>query len=150
MTINRVLKNTKAIIAAHGWSVIAVADNPPFAYTAGLTTTFHHPELLMFGLAPDVMQGTLNAAGRLVREGQRLTPYIDVHEVLDGYPVRFLPVDLSIHHGYANIAEALSPVAIEVLQLCWPDAAGRFPFEPGFDPRYATIQPVIGTAVIRH
>src|SRR5262245_57953209 len=38
-------------VAKHGWHAIIIGDaSPGFVYTCGITTTFQHPELIVFGL----------------------------------------------------------------------------------------------------
>lgn len=145
MSIDDVLKRTKIIIAEHGWSVINVKDSPAFSYTVGLTETLGHAELLMFGLDPEIMRALLNNAGRRIRAKGRIAPYSLVSEVVADHPCYSLPVDLNVHRGLSNIATALYGRGnYELMQLVWPDAVGRFPFQNGFDTTFAAQQPVVG------
>ena len=60
-------------VATTGWAVEYVTaggdDAPAFAYTVGLYRNFGHPEIILFGLQPDVAQGVLNNCGHRAAGG---------------------------------------------------------------------------------
>jgi hypothetical protein len=80
-------------IRRHGWAIRAVpgdGEDPPFAYTVGLTG-FGHPELILFATSPAAAATVLNGLGELVRAGRRLAAGEHVRlpgggAVLAGFP----------------------------------------------------------------
>jgi len=63
------MKNTKAHIQEHGLSVIrvlATGYNPGFAYSVGLFETYQHPEIICFGLKPDVLHEIINDVAKII------------------------------------------------------------------------------------
>jgi hypothetical protein len=131
-----------------GWSVMAVVPtdddpDPPFAYTVGLTE-HDFPELIIAGLPPDTAHALLNDLARRVydravrfahgqRLGDLLIGYIAV--IVDG------PATGPLYPGAAYAQYGTDRVRLQ--QVVWPDPAGRFPWEPGYD-RDQFPQPLIG------
>jgi len=76
-----------ATIRRRGWSIQYIggdtcsapgcncpeSDGPPFAYTVGLFG-LRHPELLIFGVPPEIALGVLNALGRGIKAGNDHIP----------------------------------------------------------------------------
>ena len=99
-------------------------------YTVGLTGR-GHPELIVFGLRPEVARRALNTLAdgvitglRAPRAGQ------SADDVLDGYTVRFIAVEDAGRHLPA--ATRLYPgQVIEALQIVWPDRHHRWPWDTG-------------------
>lgn len=88
--IDEIKRRMERGIKDYGWWIQAVLpgpDNPPFAYTVGLTETFGHPELLMIGFRPEMMHDLLNGCGRLVKSGERFGNWSTSDKVIEGYPV---------------------------------------------------------------
>lgn len=131
------------IIAEHGWMIQGVGggpDSPTFSYTIGLTE-FGHPELLMVGLDPRTAQSLLNTMGATVKNlGRAYSPGDRVAEVIAGFDVLLRgPID----PVKAQLIQALNMYGeIDALQVLWPDAEGRFPGEPDFNPRFLLMQPL--------
>jgi hypothetical protein len=145
MKLEGTLVLAKQIIDSHGWTVIKVLDRPTFAYTVGLTETFNHPELIMFGLAPDNMQSLLNNAAAIVRSKGRIEPYSLLDTVIDGYSCYGLPVDAAAREGYLNVAfELYGSGNVSAIQIVWPDVDGLFPFQQGCDEATVRYQTIIG------
>jgi len=64
----------RKVIDRHGWWVGLVhsdGDAPAFAYTIGLYEKYGHPEIILFGLAPESMHTILNHCGAMIRSGKR-------------------------------------------------------------------------------
>lgn len=115
-------------------------DSPAFAYTVGLYG-MRHPELLMFGISPQIAAGVLNELGQRVREGATL---------MAGQLITFA------HWSHTIVPEPVpNPgeivfsacryygMEVPVLQLSYDDPQGRFPWEEGYAaPR---MQPRPGT-----
>src|SRR5260370_11669712 len=128
-----------------GWYVIKVAaadSEPAFAYSLGLYENFLHPELILFGLDLNVMHRLINDAAKRIRKGHKYAEGQSYDDLLAGYDCEFRKVDANHHKGLVNYAiwyYMSSP--FPVLQLVWPDPAGLFPWEQGFDERFRKRQP---------
>lgn len=131
-----------------GWAVGHwVAERParrPVAYTIGLWERFNHPEVLMCGFEPLLMQRLLNDIGARVRAGERFEPGRSYGRVIRRYDVAFR----GVHPDYAadHFAGALlyyEGAAFEGVQCFLPDASGLFPWDENCDRTYATLQPVL-------
>ena len=136
----------RADIDAHGWHVVKVMGDehaPAWAYTIGLWERGEHPELAMFGMPLDQLHAVLNHAGALVRGGRVLEP--GEHEgVFEGLPCAVRPVEprwLDVFFG--NAAWHYQSREVPVRQCFWPDAEGRFPWEPGFAASWRGRQPLL-------
>lgn len=145
------------MIAKFGWGVIGVSEDakraaPPFAYTVGLTQSFGHPELLIFGVQPEIAQAILNTAGERIRAGRR---YIegdkDAELFAHGYIARFHEVrDYELVWAeFVTAAVAHAEVhgrpRPSVMQIICPDRAGKFFDDPEYDDAtMRRVQPILG------
>lgn len=114
----------------------ATCDAQRFAYTLGLTAHFAHPEVLLTGLSVDTMSFWLDSIGNRVRDGARFRDGMHVEGIFDRYPARFaaLPQETRVR-CLASAAAFYGERPFLVLQCLWPDKAGHFPDDPGFNPR---------------
>jgi len=149
---DEVERRVRADIARHGWHVVIVPpedDAPGWAHTIGLLERYAHPELLVFGSAPQQLGALVNALGARVRAGRRLGPGDVLDDVLEGLPFalrevapRWVPVFLgnaAWHYQRENLA---------VVQGFWPDRQGRFPWQPECLPEVCREQPRLEHAAI--
>lgn len=133
-------------IRVHGWfgtHVFADDEGPGFSFTTGIYVGLEQPEVLVFSLGQERAQAVLWDVWRTCLQGP-----LPVAEVLPAGRI------------FANTAAWLMPVAkhrypehlgwsrwfyggdaFPCLQLVWPDAAGRFPWEAAFDLRHRESQP---------
>jgi hypothetical protein len=94
-----------ADINQHGWHVVGIEqddEGPGFAYSVGLYRSFGHRELLIIGLAIDVMFGMVNDVEELIRGGTR---FAHLDESGDGFDVAFRQVEVARYDdclGYAR------------------------------------------------
>jgi hypothetical protein len=138
------LQRLREVVLEHGWAVQAVlggSGDPPFAYTVGLTRYDGHPELVMYGLHPDLAHGLLNDLGARIRGGARLREGQRISDLIASYDVTLVEVDSD--DAGMTLANTLYATdrPMPALMVVWPDPAGRFPWEDAYslDPR---IQPV--------
>ena len=117
-------------------ALVDVPGVPPYAYTKGLHAAYDHPELLIGGLRPEQRAALLELAAELVRNGERFRPGIESWKLARGYPARFRALDPAV----AVRAAAELGADVPVLQMFWPDRAGRFPWMDGSDPAVADAQ----------
>ncbi|HWM06006.1 MAG TPA: DUF4262 domain-containing protein [Actinophytocola sp.] len=131
-------------VQEHGWSVVAVAEEPElpgWAYTVGLRHLSGGPEACMFGLRGRDMHAWLNAVGQQVRTGQPLRSGQVRLGVLDGFPVAVRPVHPSWYADLFGFALGFYREPAPMTQLIWPDRQGRFPWQRGAGERCRTHQP---------
>jgi hypothetical protein len=139
-------------IEEFGWHVIKVAEDavgPGFAYNIGLTHNFGHPELIILGLASEVMHQILNLAGDQIslakekfKSGMRTT------ELLEGYSCCFVDFPKPLHEEFLGYCIWFyKNENFEVLQCVWPDKTGNFPWEAGAFDEFSKIPPVPGKSI---
>ena len=116
-----------------------------YAYTIGLFKTFGHPEIICFGLHPDVLAPVLNQACDLVRQGETITPGILYDGFLEGYPIQFIEVDKSFYPNYVGYGCWYYDYRVDfpLLQLVWPDKQHIFPWDSNFNPNWKFKQPLL-------
>ena len=150
MANQKLRAHLEALIAQYGMAVYPVmppGDAPPFAYSVGQQAK-GLPELIVFGLPPQVAGAMLytlaghmeteRAAGRPVGEGFVMVPDIPVRTAL-------LPVTVAAASKYAEVAHERSKGQASYLQVVWPDEAGVFPWEPGYDGKLHQYQHMLGS-----
>ena len=101
-------------------------------YTVGLTG-HGHPELILFGLPPDLCRPVLRTVAGDVIAGRRTIAagqYAD--DVLEGHQVRFIAVtEPDRHLPVAAQFYAATGAEVCALQIVWPDRHQRWPWQPG-------------------
>ncbi|MEW6493544.1 MAG: DUF4262 domain-containing protein [Cyanobacteriota bacterium] len=135
-------------IKQYGWHILGVeADetSPGFAYSIGLWHHFQHPEIILFGLPYEVMGRIINIIGDQVKAGTRFEAGKPYYEILENYPCVFETVASAQignflcwarwFYGYQDQFPAL--------QGFWPDKAGKFPWDEGFDSKFLPYQPLL-------
>jgi hypothetical protein len=134
------------IIQEHGWAVQWVGgdqENVPFAYTVGLFIKAL-PEFVVFGLPPHISQPILNDLAARAVKGERVTDGQVLHDVLRGFPAAVVEViDTTGHLSVANaLARSLGIESqVRAWQVVYPDAANRWPWEPGSN---VVLSPLLG------
>lgn len=148
--IDRVTRDAADKVRQYGHMVMAVfpdtESDPPmpgFSYTAGLVTTYSHPEVIVFGLPPEVAHQLLNAVAARIKNGElRIEDGMRDDKTLIGMSVVFRAVPPEQVRGHLNMARALQD-DVRAFQMIWPDAAGRFAWDSGFDEKYRDAQPLL-------
>ena len=128
-----------------GWFVTKVGagdGEPAFAYSMGFYENFHHPEIILFGLDLEAMHLVINDAGARIRKGNKYEEGQKYADLLQSYPCEFRRVNPERYDGLLNYAIwYYEDSHFPVLQLVWPDKAGLFPWDDGFDERFRNEQP---------
>lgn len=141
------------IVQEHGWAaepVPPVDGDPPrpgYTYTIGFETTYARPEVVIFGLTPVAARGLLQLVADQYAAGLELPVGAVFVGLLDNdLPCALLAVDLSAHPGLAPAAAAHhGDAGFRLVQLVWPDRAGRLPWDESYDRRLRFAQPVVGS-----
>ncbi|HEV2852633.1 MAG TPA: DUF4262 domain-containing protein [Thermoanaerobaculia bacterium] len=135
-------------VEAFGWHVVMVSGggDPGFLFTIGLWKTYGHPEILLFtpGEDPRGMAGRLQAVAQRVKAGETFEDEALQEGLFGPYPGTFRPVAQGWYPYFLGTALAFyESYDFPVLQLFWPDQAGRFPWEPDFTLSLAPFQPLL-------
>jgi len=130
-------ENIPKHIKKYGCTVLAIAgegESPPFAYTVGLHEA-GFPALLTIALPQTTAHHILMSAyTRMKESGWEAPEDGDILSGVTNAPLVFKDVapgnDMTLwaFDYYPN-------EEVKVLQICWPDKAGLFPNQPGFDSR---------------
>ena len=101
-------------------------------YTIGLTG-HGHPELILFGLPPDISRPVLLAAADGIIAGRRaFAAGQHTDDLLEGHQATFVTVtEPERHLPAAAQFYAATGTAVEALQVVWPDRYHRWPWQPG-------------------
>lgn len=129
-------------------SVFGTEEKPPFTYTIGLKKTYNMPELIVFGLDPQSAHGVLYAAIGLIKQGN--FDFDALHsQIIEGFQCAFKNVPFEIAKKYAYSASWFyNNERYEMSQLIWPDEAGKFPWDDGFNNKFKKIQPVLFNNIV--
>ncbi len=134
-----------------GWYNVHIDEEgglPGFAFTVGHFHKRAHPEIMVIGLSAAVADKLLNiAAIKIVGAGATIEPYKKYTDLTEGLSVTFIPVALEYYGdylGYANWYYGAMPRPYPALQMVWPDREGKYPWDKGYDTRYARLQPILG------
>lgn len=141
------LEHVKQTVATTGPTFIFVAaggGEPSLCYSVGLWQAHHHSELVLFGLERQTSYAILSELEARIRKGARFVAGSRDAQTVASYEVLFLPIDDSRQIGVLNVMLAFYQQCVPVSQVVWPDAAGRFPHEPGYDTRFCGLQPILG------
>jgi hypothetical protein len=135
-----------ADVAQAGFHVVSGASNgaaPAFAFSVGFFRTFDHPEVAIFGLTVEALEGAVRRMGERVEAGDRL----DAGEIREGFLDaravtfrRILP-----RHYTGSLGHAVwyhGGARFPALQAIWSDG-GHFPWERWFARELRDAQPVL-------
>src|SRR5262249_23241138 len=120
-------------------------EGPGFAYSIGLFRTFGHAEILLMGLPVQTAHQLINDMGEVIRGGGCYEPGKRYEGIAQGFPLVFVKMAGRYYREYLVFARWFdSGSDFPVLQCLWPDKAGVFPGEPGYDSRFFDFQRVLG------
>jgi hypothetical protein len=135
------LTDRQADVARHvqefGWHAAGVlADDlvPGWGYSIGLWHTYRSPEVCILGLSAEPCMAIVNVVGEQVRDGATLRAGDRLTDVINGYDVVLRNV-----HGewfpdlFGQAIGFYRRPPVPMLQICWPDRAGRFGWDDGVD-----------------
>jgi len=137
-----------ADVQRHGWHVVLIPEEdgmPGWAFTVGLSKTFGHPEVIVFGLHQEVAHFVLNDVGERVRAGLKIVDGTRAEELLEGVTCAFRPVARCWHRWFLGMASWFNGGnhRYSVFQCLWPDRAGCFPWDDDFRASWRWAQPLL-------
>ena len=125
-------ENIVADVKEYGVSVMLVEageEGPKFGYSIGLYQTYKHPEVIVFGLNPEVTHWVINELARRIKAGRRCEVGKKYRGLLEGYGCMFRAVPKECYPDYFGSALAFYPGNdFPAWQLVWPDKQRRFPW----------------------
>ena len=128
-----------------GWFrtlVFSETEEPDFSYTTGFWVTALQPELIIFGLKKEIAHDVLWDMFRKAQAGLSLPIGKRTDEVFGNLPAYVFTVakrHYADHLGWSRWFYGGSDFTC--LQIVWPDRAGLFPWQDGFDPAFKAHQP---------
>jgi hypothetical protein len=141
-------RNVLGDIARDGWSVIGIEDSeegPQYAFSVGMGYTLGTPEIAILGLPFPTAGRLVNDIGDLLRGGKAFAPGERSDDVLSGFLVEFVSINPRYYREYFGYARWLHRGDdFRMLQCVWPDKAGVFPGEEGYNADFFTLQRVLG------
>ena len=132
----------------HILRVFADESGPEFAYSVGMYLSYGQPEVIIFGLPADTAQTILNDICEHAARGERFFAGNTTDKLLQAHDVCFTevpPAAYADHFGFALWFYKSLPERFPAIQLVWPDRAGKFPWEPGYDHSLDHLQPVLSS-----
>lgn len=136
-------------LQSFGWHVTKVLGDdelPPFAYTVGLSVTYNHPEVVIFGLNDDLdlMHEVLDGIQKRIAKGERFEHGASKRGILLGYTCSFarFPTSAYAEHLGQAVRHLGGEKAFSAVQCIWPDPKKRLPWDPRVMPPVLARQPV--------
>lgn len=131
-----------------GFHVAVVSEDeylPGFAYTIGLTKTYNHPEVIMFGLNNELMHEILNDLGAEIKNGKHFELNKDYENIISNYPVKLLEVKKEHYQDYFGYASWFynNTFDFPAYQLIWTDKENNYPYDNGFNENWKFKQPIL-------
>jgi hypothetical protein len=131
-------------IRQHGWlrtAALAEAGKPGFSYTTGFALNAQQPELMIFSTDDAVAHEMFWVLYRRAQSGRALAVGRRTSDVFSNLPAYAFPVAPGQHAAYLGWSRWFyRGDGFPCLQIVWPDRAGLFPWEPGFDEAFASDQ----------
>lgn len=137
-----IIKDAKSVIDRLGFAVLSAQESPGYThhenavYTVGLAG-MGLPELVLFGMTPDIAAGIITHLAKLqVEQGPFTHGRVIGKEVFkEGTPYTLIMAE--VEEDKIDVFFQVDRVfygpdlKITAMQVCWPDASGKFPWEEG-------------------
>jgi hypothetical protein len=131
-------------IRQHGWmqtQALDEDDKPGFCFTTGFEASIGHPEILAFKIDKRVANETFWVLFRCAQNGKPVPRAVRTGGILPDDDAYVFPVARRHYANYLGWSRWFyRGDDFECLQIVWPDEAGVFPWEDGFDSKYADAQ----------
>ena len=112
----------------------------------GLTKTYNHPELIVFGLNPQTAATLLHVSIYKIIEANETTNKIKIDHIykdIATLPLKFKTVKQELAEEYLTMHKKQKFENLKALQMVWPDKSGVFPDQNGYDPKFVDAQPLL-------
>ena len=142
----KLLQDLKAI----GWHHVHIegdTNEPAYAFSLGFYANYNQPEIIVFGLQPEIAQQLLNVtAVSIAGNGSKYEMYKGYSDIAEGTKIGFIPVVnkyIPEYLGYGKWLYQSKLGEFPVIQMVWPDKQGNLPWEPEFDDSFVKYQPML-------
>jgi hypothetical protein len=133
-----------AKVREHGWfrtEVFGDDEGPGFSFTTGFWVSARQPELIMFGMKGEIAHDVFWDAFREAKTSDSLPIGRRTDRVFANLPAYAFPVANRFYADHLGWTRWFyGGDRFPCLQIVWPDRAGVFPWEPGFDATFADDQ----------
>jgi Domain of unknown function (DUF4262) len=140
-------ERTRADIAKYGCSVMHVmaeGEQPPFAYSIGITKQTGAPEVVVIGLKQPMAHSVANEYNRRVIAGDRFERGKPYAGFLGGFDVFFEDVPLAVYPDYfGQDLDFYGGPNFKVLQLIYPTTKGVWPWAEDAPESFRQWQPIL-------
>lgn len=138
-----------ANVQKHGWHCTSVNGSdktPSFTYTVGLYKNFDHPELIVFGLSPQLSHAVLFTCARAAVAGRPIDLTQPTGELLQNHTCAFVRVDEEKYAEYVlSSLRFYQGSSFPLYQVVWPEVGvGVFPWHPDAGAKFKAQRPVLG------
>ena len=134
-----------AKVREHGWfrtGVFGDEKGPGFSYTTGFWVNGNQPELIIFSTKDDIAHDVFWDLFRDAKSGQALPVGQRTDAVFANLPAYAFRVAKKHYRDFLGWSRWFyGGDGFSCLQIVWPDRAGKFPWEPGFDVEFEADQP---------
>ena len=141
------LNQTKKHIEKYGLSVVMIESTeylPSFAYSIGLKETYNHPEIISFGLSPQLLHEIINDVVEIIKKEGIINTEKEYDNIFQNSRAKFLQIDKRNIEDYFGVAiKYYDNSEFEGLQLIWTDRKNKFPWENGFEEEFKFKQPLL-------
>lgn len=151
-TVDLALEKVAADVEEYGWHLLLISGDEGstgFLYTVGLWSTFQHPELLLFstGSDPTKLAGYVDRMVKAIAAGERYEPGRRYDGAFGKFSGAVREIDPRWYPHFLGTGGAhYGHFDFPAVQLFWPDAEGRFPWESEFDLPLVDRQPLLFNA----
>ena len=134
-------------IARFGWhcvNILPEGEAVRYSFTVGLFHSYRHPELIIYGLKPQIAHGILCRAVEGLPD-RRLDLSRPTDDLAEGYPCAFVEVPESRYYETVGFARwYYLGNDFPLYQIVWPSRVGLFPWDPHAPAEFKAAQPVLG------
>jgi hypothetical protein len=131
-------------IRQHGWMqthALDEDDKPGFCFTTGFEVSIGHPEILAFKIDNKIANEIFWVLYHCAENGKPVPRAVRASGILPNDDAYVFPVAKRHYADYLGWSRWFyRGDGFECLQVVWPDEAGVFPWEDGFDVKYAEAQ----------
>ena len=135
-----------AKVRRYGWQTTSVegqdGGDPSFSYTTGFWLTVDQPEVIVFDFPPQLSHDVFGQMMKRARGGSRFPTGTPLDGVLSDERLYLFPVKREARVKYLRSSDWFYKGGeFPVVQLAWPDAGGKFPWEEGSTKRSGASSP---------
>ena len=131
-------------IRKYGWlrtAALAEEGKPGFSFTTGFTVSTGQPELMIFSTPDDVAHEMFWVLFRRAQTGKPLPIGKRTNDFFSNLPAYAFPIAKPHFADYLGWSRWFyRGDEFSCLQIVWPDRAGVFPWEAGFDDGFSSDQ----------